>query len=330
MKKIVVDLLGSDNPPALLLKGALEAAAETNDFITVLVGNSDEIEAAVKSSGIDRKKIEIADARDYIKNTEAPTAVLHGRENASLSVCYRILSEDPDAEALVSAGSTGAVLVGSIYKLGLIENVHRPALASAFPTDNGGQVCLLDCGANVDVKKGMLVELAHLGSAFCSALLGKERPSVSLLSVGTEDKKGTLFTKDAFEQLKNSRLNFVGNVEGYDILTGKTDVIVCDGYVGNVVIKLCEYMGKATALRAKQLLREHGFEGTDALMHDLYREYDYNNRGGAIMLGAKKVVIKAHGAATDETILCCYRMAAQLAKNDLVNRTAKIFSEFGA
>lgn len=328
--KIVVDLLGADSPQEVLAQGALQAVAENKNIAVVLVGNESKLNKIVKDSNVDKKRVEIADAKDFISNNEAPTALLRGREEASLSVCYKILKEDHDAKALISAGNTGALLVGAIYKAGLIQNVHRPSLATALPTAKGGLCCLVDCGANVEVKSSSLVEFAMLGSAFCTALLNQKNPTVGLLSVGKEDKKGTTVTREAFTILKESSLNFVGNVEGYDIMSGETDVIVCDGFAGNIVLKLSEYIGKLAVSQTEKALKDAGIKGVEEVCHKVWRGYDFNSQGGGILLGVNKVIMKAHGAANAETICCCVNQAATLAENGLPQKTAEIFANLNS
>lgn len=330
MKKIVVDLLGADSPQEILAQGALQAVNGNKDIAVVLVGDKHTLENAVKAAKTDTDRVEIVDAQDYISNNEAPTALLRGRDGASLALCYKRLQEDPDAAALVSAGNTGALLVGAIYKAGLVKNVHRPSLATALPTAGGGLCCLADCGANVETKSQSLVEFAYLGSAFCTALLHKDNPTVGLLSVGKEDKKGTTVTREAFAVLKESPLNFVGNVEGYDVMSGNVDVVACDGFAGNIVLKLSEYVGKLAVSQTEKILKDAGIVGVEDACHKAWRNYDFNSQGGGILLGVNKVIMKAHGAANAETICCCVKQAATLANNDLPQKTAEIFADLKA
>jgi len=330
MKKIVVDLLGADNSQEILAQGALQAVAENENIAVVLVGDKKALDAAVKGAKADANRVEIIDAQDYISNNEAPTALLRGRENSSLALCYKVLQEDKDAAALVSAGNTGALLVGAIYKAGLIPNVHRPSLATALPTSKGGLCCLADCGANVDAKSQSLVEFAYLGSAFCTALIGKANPTVGLLSVGKEDKKGTAVTREAFAVLKESPLNFVGNVEGYDVMSGDVDVVACDGFAGNIVLKLSEYVGKLAVSQTEKALKDAGIANVEEICRKAWRNFDFNAQGGGILLGVNKVIMKAHGAANAETIYCCVKQAATLAENDLPAKTAEIFANLQA
>ena len=213
------------------------------------------------------------------------------------------------------------------YRLGLVGGVRRPALATALLTPGGERVCLLDCGANVDCRAELLEGFAYLGAAFSIAECGKENPRVGLFSVGKEEHKGNAVTHEVFPLLKESPLNFIGNIEGYDVFSGNVDVVVCDGFVGNAILKVAESVGKGAAAHMASTLRGKVEDKplTEAAA-ETYRLFDYNTEGGAVMLGTKKVVVKAHGAATAPTLRACIREAKALAEADL---PAKISSLFG-
>lgn len=232
MKKNIVDLLGADNPQEILVKGALKTLDEM-DAMLVLVGNESKILPLL--DGYDQSRIEIVNADFTIENTQAPTLLLKDEGKSSISIAYHILKTDHEALALVSAGNTGVLLVGSIFRLGLIDGIKRPCLVAIFPNEVGKYTIMLDCGANLDCNAETLLCFAHLGATLASALNNTQHPSVALLSVGKEDNKGNLTTKETFQLLKESELNFIGNVEGYNILDGVCEVLVCDGFYDKTI-----------------------------------------------------------------------------------------------
>ncbi len=323
MKKIVIDLLGSDYGQETLLLGAVEALKGSTNLKLVLIGDESYLKKVIENKKIDFSLVEIHHAESYIKNDEAPTLILKDAEGkTSLSVAYNLLKSDQETIGLISCGNTGAVLVGAIYKLGLIENVKRPCLASALSTYGGKKVYLADCGANVDAKSDMLVNFAYLTEAYAASDALIAHPKVALLSVGSERHKGNLVSKEAYLKLTESNLNFIGNVEGYDILNDKADVIICDGFSGNIVLKNIETIGKQTIETLKLKIQEpkynHSFE-------EMYKFYDYNNEGGAVLLGTNKIVIKAHGKATTNTIKACIKELIHLDDNKMIEKMKKHF-----
>lgn len=311
MKKIVVDLLGADHPQEILAKGALKTLDEM-DASLILIGNESKILPLL--DGYDRSRIAIVNADFTIENTQAPTLLLKDDGKSSISIAYNILKTDHEAVALVSAGNTGALLVGSIFRLGLIDGIKRPCLAAIFPNEIGKYTVMLDCGANLDCNAQTLLCFAHLGATLAGALNGAQHPSVALLSVGKEDNKGNLTTKEAFHLLKESELNFIGNVEGYNILDGACEVIVCDGFYGNIVLKNCEAIGKLAVARMKNALEKAGVDAKQAqeALHSVYMTFDYNSQAGGILLGAQKPIIKAHGAADENTMYSCVKQAYEV------------------
>lgn len=232
MKKNIVDLLGADNPQEILVKGALKTLDEM-DAMLVLVGNESKILPLL--DGYDQSRIEIVNADFTIENTQAPTLLLKDEGKSSISIAYHILKTDHEALALVSAGNTGVLLVGSIFRLGLIDGIKRPCLVAIFPNEVGKYTIMLDCGANLDCNAETLLCFAYLGATLASALNNTQHPSVALLSVGKEDNKGNLTTKETFQLLKESELNFIDNVEGYNILDGVCEVLVCDGFYDKTI-----------------------------------------------------------------------------------------------
>ncbi len=303
MTKILVDALGGDNSPEEIIIGALEALKERKDFALTFVGKSQVIEEQLAKYSFDKLRVEILNADDVITCEEEPALAVRRKPNSSICVALKELKENQDAGAFVSAGSTGAVLVGATLKLGRIKGVNRPALCPLLPTMvDGKQVLLLDSGANADCKPINLVQFAIMGSVYAESL-GVKNPKVALLSNGTEDEKGNALNHEVFPILKSLKgINFVGNCEARDILTGEYDVIVADGFSGNVALKSMEgaigvvlktlKKGVYGSLKGKigGLFLKKTFGG-------LKSKLDYNNNGGALFLGVNKPVIKAHGSS---------------------------------
>ena len=327
MKKVIVDLLGADHAEEELLRGALESLSDDAALSLILVGSEALTEDALRARGVDLSRVEILTATDFIGGEDAPISVARGREGASMAIAFSALKNREDADALVSAGNTGAMLVASLYRLGLLRGVRRPSLATSLLTPGGERVCLLDCGANVDCRPELLEGFAYLGAAFAEAE-GKRSPRVGLFSVGREEHKGNAVTHEVYELLKQSSLNFVGNVEGYDVFSGDVDVVVCDGFVGNAILKVAESVGKgAAAFFASRLQGKVANDPLEEARSETFRLFDYNTEGGAVMLGTKKVVLKAHGAATAKTIRSCIREAAALAEANLPKKISELIEK---
>ncbi len=308
MYNILVDAFGGDNSPSQIILGAISALKERDNFKITLVGKKGEIENILSTLSFDNSRVDILDAEDVISCEEEPTLAVRRKPNSSICVAMKALKEDDGLDAFISAGSTGAVLVGATLRLGRINGVSRPALCPILPTlKEGKNVLLLDSGANADCKAINLLQFAIMGSIFSKAL-GVENPKVALLSNGTEDEKGNILNHEVFALLKeNKDINFVGNVEARDIVSGEVDVIVSDGFSGNVALKSLE---GGTSIILKLLKRDVfvGFFGKLCallLKKRLYKvkdRIDYNNMGGAIFLGTNKLVLKAHGSSKAPTI----------------------------
>ena len=331
MKKIIVDVFGGDNAPIEVIKGAVNAVNEKENFIVTLVGDSSIISDELLKYDYDKRRIEIIHAPQVISNNESPTEAVRKKKDSSIVVGFNTLNNDEDAQAFVSAGSSGAVLTGAVLLVKRIKGVVRPALVPTLPTRNAGQVALIDCGANADCKPNILVQFAHLGKAFAECSLGIQNPRIGLLSNGAEDKKGNELCKETFPLLKeDTAINFVGNIEARDILTGIVDVVVTDGFSGNVALKSCEgtaetLMGLikdnilAGGLRAKlgYLLLKPALKKVASVMN-------YNDKGGAILLGLKKVVIKAHGSSKAKSITAAILQAVGYVESGLIESATAI------
>ena len=323
MKKIIIDSFGADAGQEVILRGAAAALKQDPQLHLVLVGKQEEILPVMEAEEISADRYTLKHAEDVIGVEEQPACVFRGRENSSLVMALRLLKEDPDALALLSPGSTGALLVGSIVHLGLLPGLKQPALCSALPCSGRGFLCLVDCGANVDAKPRDLVRFAWMGDAFMKCLCGMENPRVGLMNVGTEPGKGDEKTKEVYQLLKEQPLNFIGNIEGSDMVSDVADVIVADGFVGNVLLKNTEAVGKAALALVEAQMKKAPSEALSALHKELLYRYDFNNRGGATFLGTKKTVIKMHGCATAQTVVACIDQALRLTDADFIGKLAQ-------
>ena len=325
--KIIVDAFGGDYSPRETVLGAIDAVNAKDGLQVVLVGDEKQINNVLEGEKYDASRVEILHAPDVITNEDVPTTAIKTKKDSSLVKGLELLASDDEAAGFVSSGSTGAVLVGAYMKAGRIKGVSRPALAPALPTVKGKPVILCDCGANVDCKPLNLLHFAIMASAFSTALTDNAKPSVGLLSNGAEEKKGNELNKEAFELLKASPyIDFKGNCEARDLLSGDFDVVVSDGFNGNIALKSAE--GTANAIFSILLdgINKGGLRAKlGALMlkpvlRGVKCKLDYNNQGGACFLGINKVVVKAHGASKRKSICASVLQAATLAKSGIVEK----------
>ena len=312
-KRIVVDLFGADAGPAVVLEGAARCLERDAGLRLVLAGPRAQAEAALAGRGLER--VEILDTGDFIAADEDPSAVFGGRDESSLVMALKALKAREDCAGLLTAGSTGAVLVGTICRLGLRPGMRMPALASWLPVGRGRMVCLVDCGANIDCTAHDLVRFACMGAEYAGRMTGAASPRVGLLNVGRERGKGTALLREAHGLLAESGLNFVGNVEGGDLYADLCDVIVCDGLSGNLLLKGTEAAGldaMRLALEAAEALPEDRRGPMLALAERIRLQFDFNDQGGAVFLGPVKPVIKMHGCAGADTVVACVDQLARL------------------
>lgn len=326
---ILIDAFGGDNAPEEVIAGSIEALSERDDFNAVLVGKQDVIENLLKNYTYDQNRVRIIDAPDVITCEEEPTVAVRRKPNSSICVAFKELKENENAGAFVSAGSTGAVLVGATLKLGRIKGINRPATSPILPTlIDGKNVILLDSGANADCKSINLVQFAIMGSCYAEAM-GVENPKVALLSNGAEDEKGNMLNHEVFPLLKQLKgVNFVGNVEARDILSGEYDVVVTDGFSGNIALKGIEGAINMLLKLLKQNIYS-SFKGKigGLLLKDTFKKLkaklDYNNHGGALFLGVNKAVIKTHGSSKRKAIKTTVLQAAHYATFDISDRISE-------
>jgi len=264
-------------------------------------------------------------AESFITNDESPTLSIK-REDVSLVVALNALKSDGDALGLLSCGNTGALLAGGLFKIGRIKGIERPALASTLPTlVENKWVYIVDCGANVDCRPEFLYQFALMGDAYLKYVLNVENPKIALLSNGTEDKKGNLLIKDTFPLLKNSNLNFAGNAEARDILSGEYDIFVTDGFEGNIALKSIEGTGVMMAKTLKSQIYKKLRYKIAALflkgaLNGLKNKMDYQLAGGAPLLGLEKIIVKSHGSANSKAIKIALLQVKKMADADLVEK----------
>jgi len=304
--KIILDAMGGDNAPEAVVAGALEALKAYNCQI-ILVGKGEAILEVLKKQGVSDlpSGLEIANADDVVDMHDDPASVLHKRKNSSMVVGLKMLS-DGQGDAFVSAGSTGALLTAATLVVKRVKGIRRAAMAPAFPNKAGGKTIICDCGANAECTPEFLLQFAIVGYLHAKKSLGLENPRVGLLNIGTEDTKGTQLQLDTFPLLRKAHelglINFIGNVEARQVPLGEVDVVVCDGFSGNVLLKSIEgtamFMGSAVKkLFKKNLLSKLGYLLCQSGVKDMMKLLDYREIGGTQFLGIKKPVIKAHGSS---------------------------------
>lgn len=317
---IAIDAMGGDLAPHEIVRGALLAAAELSVPL-LLVGREEDIRRELSSApGPVPSGIEIVDAREVVEMGEPPLTPIRKKRDSSIRVCANLVKEGR-AAAFVSAGNTGAAWTSAKLVLGMIEGVDRPALATVLPR-TGGFTLLLDVGANVDVKPNHLREFAVMGHFYAQMIFEIEQPRVGLLSIGEEEGKGNELTKEVFKVLKGTGLNFIGNAEGRDIYNGNADVIVCDGFTGNVVLKASEALAEAFKRGLKEELTRNPLRKLGAFLsrgafEDFRKRVDYEEYGGAPLLGVRGGCIVCHGSSKSKAIKNAIRVASAFAQNDI-------------
>lgn len=323
--KIVVDAFGGDNAPQEIIEGAILSLEKHPDLHLILCGDEEVIKKLLNGRYADR--IEILHAPEVITNDDTPTLAIRNKTNSSLVKAFDVLKENDDVIALVSAGPTGAILTGAIMKIGRIKGISRPALAPVLPTKlSNKDVLLIDSGANVDCKPINLQHFALMGSAYYSILYGVENPRVGLLSNGTEDHKGNELTKEAFPLIKASPVNFIGNVEAREYMSGNVDVMVAEGFAGNVLLKGSEGAVAAVLSLLKHSIKSHLSSKIGALfMSKTFKELKgrmdvLGKHGGSPFLGCKKLVMKNHGTSTRINIASSVDQAILLHENKLIEK----------
>jgi phosphate acyltransferase len=285
---IAIDAMGGDFAPQCVISGVIDALANLpkSDFI-VLIGNEIQIKSLLGTYA-SHSQLKIVNSIEVIEMGEHPTKALSQKPNSSISIGFKML-KNHEIDVFCSAGNTGAMMVGSMFSVKVIEGIQRPAIVGFAPKVNGGKVVILDIGANADCKPEMLEQFAELGSIYATATQGIQKPRVALMNIGEEEQKGTLVAQAAHQLLKsNKKINFVGNVEGKDLFLDKTDVIVCDGFTGNIILKMGESL--------------FGIMAAQGIQNDFLNQTNYEETGGSPIIGINENVIIGHGASTPKAI----------------------------
>ena len=335
MIRIAVDVYGGDNAPGCVIDGALEALRAMDDVSILFCGAQAEVEGLLNGREYDAQRVSIVDAPDIITNHESPTLAIRRKLNSSMVRAMDLVKKG-EADAVVTAGSTGAALAGGIFRMGRIRGIDRPALGPVLPTSGEHPVILIDCGANADCKPDYLVQFALMGQAYMKGVMGIANPKVGLLNVGAEDEKGNELCKAVFPLLKDHPgVNFYGNVEARDVLTGVVQVIVCDGFSGNILLKSTEGAAQLIFGKLKKGLMSSVRSKLGAMMvkpalKTVKNELDYEQYGGAALLGVKGALVKAHGSSKDHAYACAIAQAHTMVKGGVVGIIAQSLEESGA
>jgi phosphate acyltransferase len=330
--KIAVDAMGGDQAPAVEIEGAVQAATQY-DIPIVLVGQEERVQALLRKHDTTGASIDVVHASEVITMDESAATAARKKKDSSIRVAARLM-RDGGVAGVVSAGNTGAVMATVKMVLGTLNVVDRPALSAVLPTQKGKPAILLDVGANVDCKPHHLEQFAVMGDIYSREIFGIRRPRVGLLSIGEEDTKGNELTKEAFKSLKHAPINFIGNVEGRDIFKGEIDVIVCDGFTGNVALKLSEGLMEtfATILRQeleKTIAAKVGYILAEKAFREFRRRLDYSEYGGAPLLGMKGITIVCHGRSNANAIKNAIRIAHDFCKHNLNHVIETEFTKLG-
>ena len=318
--KIVVDAMGGDHAPEAAVEGAVMAAREYETEI-VLTGLSDQIHSILNRLDPDHHlSIQVVHADEVVEMHDSPSKVLRSKRKSSMKIGLDLVKEGT-ASAFLSAGNTGAVLAYSTIILRPLKGVDRPAIAIKLPTLKGDAI-ILDAGANVDCKTNQLFQFGIMGHVFAEYILGKKNPLVGLLSIGEEDGKGNEIVKEAFQMLKASHINFIGNVEGKEVYRGNADVIVCDGFTGNVALKISESLAEMIGSNLKRLFKSNwlsklGYLLLKPKLDEFKKKVDYSETGGAPLLGVNGVVIIAHGSSSPKAIKNAINRARELSEKNI-------------
>ena len=317
--KVVVDAMGGDNAPEVTVEGAVEALKVSDKISIILTGRTEDIKKELQKYSYDESRISIVQADDVIGFDEPPVMAIRKKKNSSIVVGLNLVKRG-EADAFVSAGSTGAILVGGQFVVGRIKGIERPPLAPLIPTKNGVSL-LIDCGANVDARPSHLVQFAKIGSIYMENVMGVKNPRVGLVNIGAEEEKGNALVKETFPLLKECKeLNFIGSVEARDIPQGVCDVIVCEAFVGNVILKLYEGVGATLISKVKQgmmtsLRSKIGALLVKPALKETLKSFDASQYGGAPLLGLNGLVVKTHGSSkaveVKNSILQCVQFTKQ-------------------
>ncbi len=329
--KIAVDVMGGDNAPDEIISGSINALSEIKSKI-VFVGNEKIIKKKIHGNRLDLHNIDIVNAEEVITNEDKPVQAVRKKKNSSM-VSGLVLAKKGEVDAFISAGNTGALLAGATLKIGRIKGIDRPALAPIYPTSKGFSL-LIDAGANADCKPRNLFEFGIMGSIYLQNVMKNNNPKVGLVNIGAEEGKGNKLAIEAYDLLKESNLNFVGNIEARRIPYGDVDVIVCDGFVGNVILKLTEGVAMSLTGMLKEQLTKNLFRKLMTLtLKSSFAEFksrlDYTEYGGAPLLGVKKPVVKAHGSSNAKAFKNAIKYGEVFAENNVISSIEEEINKLG-
>lgn len=306
MTKVVLDAMGGDNAPREIIKGAVEAVQKRDDIHVILTGKEDVINKELSGYTYNKEQISVVHAEEIIETAEPPVMAIRRKKDSSIVVGMKLV-KDGTADAFVSAGSSGAVLVGGQLLVGKIKGVERPPLAPLIPTEKGFSL-LIDCGANVDARPSHLVQFAKIGSIYMEHVMGVGNPKVAIVNIGAEEEKGNALVKETFPLLKECQdINFIGSIEAREIPHGQADVVVCEAFVGNVILKLYEGVGSVLISKVKagmmtSLRSKIGALLVKPALKDTLKDFDASMYGGAPLLGLNGLVVKTHGSSTSKEV----------------------------
>lgn len=324
--RIALDAMGGDYAPAVTVEGAVETVNAHNDLEIILFGDEASLKKELKGKDYPQERIHIRHTTQVIGMHESPVTALREKKDSSIRRAVEAVRKK-EADAVISAGNSGVVMAAALFLLGKSEGVDRPAIATLMPTYKSSFV-LIDAGANVDCKAENLLQFAFMGNSYCKTILERHNPKVGLLSIGEEDTKGNELTREVFKMLKNSKLNFIGNVEGKDIFAGKADVVVCDGFIGNIVLKTAEGLAEAIL---KMIKREFagisvgkiGYLFMKPALKNFKKRTDYAECGGAPLLGINGTCIISHGRSTSRAIKNALNVAMEISNkkiNEIISK----------
>jgi glycerol-3-phosphate acyltransferase PlsX len=318
MIRIAVDGMGGDYAPQVVVEGAVQAANDFSQLEIVLVGQTDALKNELNKHKVLGGKIVLKEASEVITMGDSPVASLKKKKNSSIGVCVELL-KNKEVDAVMTAGNTGAAVAAATLTLGPLPGIKRPGIAISTPTTHGISVTM-DVGANLNPSPEELYQYAVMADVFARYVLKKKRPSVALLNIGEEPSKGTEVYKDAYKLLRESKLNFIGNIEGRDFFTGKSDIIICDGFVGNVVLKMCEsVLETMTGILTKEIRKNPvamlGAWLCSSAISSIRKETNYEEAGGAPLLGVNGTVIISHGISSARAIRNAIRVAGDIVAN---------------
>ena len=299
--KVALDVMGGDNAPVEIVKGAMDAVNNREDIKIFLVGQENIVQKELEKYTYDKEQIEVIDAPEVIETAEPPVMAIRKKKQSSIVVAMNMVKKG-EADAFVSAGSSGAILVGGQLLVGRIKGVERPPLAPLLPTEKGVSL-LIDCGANVDARPSHLVQFAKMGSIYIEHVVGVKNPKVAIVNIGAEEEKGNALVKETFPLLKECEdINFIGSIEAREIPHGMADVIVCEAFVGNVILKLYEGVGAVLISKVKKgmmtsLRSKIGALLVKPALKETLKSFDASEHGGAPLLGLNGLVVKTHGSS---------------------------------